>query len=236
MKFWKSITIEKIILFLAACFAAYNYGLAGGYIEGTKFSIGGLTAGIVVNISLAIAASRFGSIHGNKRTMQAQLAFWGMVFLSPSLISPVIFYRLPETFLTPLLRVAWSIGWPLVADLAIVLAGAVSGKGLIALGEPSAAQSVSSAGTGAPSAEGSAAKKKRSADAVRTQCGALVAQYACKEPQCGWSPSLDALIASAQSGKNPKNSAASAKAGHFKNQHKPIQIDQSLLIPKEKGT
>ena len=135
----KIIRIEKVILFLAASFAAYNFGLAGGYIEGTQFSIGGLIAGIVVNISIAIAASRFGTLKGNKRTRQAVIAFIGMLLLSPILISPVIFYKLPEKFLGMWwLRAGWAGAWPLAADLAIVLAGAVSGKRLIALSEDSA--------------------------------------------------------------------------------------------------
>lgn len=132
----KKITIEKVILFLAAGFAAYNFGLAGGYIEGTHISIGGLIAGVVVNVSLAIAASRYGSIKGDKRTRQAQAAFYAMLALSPILVSPVVFYSLPETFLGHwIARAVWAVAWPLVADLAIVLAGAVSGKGLISLGE-----------------------------------------------------------------------------------------------------
>ena len=132
------IPIEKIILLLAASFAAYNFGLAGGYIEGTSFSIGGLIAGVVVNITIALAASRFGALKGNKRTRQALVSFIGMLFLSPLLVSPVIFYSLPETFLgTWWLRALWSVAWPLVADLAIVLAGAVSGKGLIEVSEQS---------------------------------------------------------------------------------------------------
>lgn len=142
----KPVPIEKLILFLAASFAAYNFSLAGGYIEHTTFSIGGLIAGIVVNITLAIAASRFGALKGEKRTRQALVAFVGMLFLSPVLVSPVIFYKLPETFLSIWwLRAIWAIAWPLVADLAIVLAGAVSGKGLIALSEPTPSQSDESA-------------------------------------------------------------------------------------------
>jgi hypothetical protein len=74
--------------------------------------------------------------------------------------------------------------------------------------------------------------KVHSVGAVRQECAALSAQYACTELQCGWSPSLDALYAAAQAGKSIKNSAASSKAGHVKNQHKPIAIDQSLLINK----
>lgn len=230
----KKIAIEKVLLVLAAGFAAYNFGLAGGYIEhgsGIHFSIGGLAAGMVVNVSLAVAASRYGSLKGDKRTRQAQAAFIIMLVLSPILVSPVIFYSLPDAFLGVWwLRALWSVAWPLVADLAIVLAGAVSGKGLIALSEPTAAQSETSAAQGAPSAPAVRTHKKGSADAVRLECAALSAQYACTEPQCGWSPSVDALIASAQKGKSAKSAAASAKAGHVKNQHKPILIDQSLLI------
>ena len=141
----KKITVEKVILFLAASFAAYNFGLAGGYIEKTKFSIGGLVAGVVVNVSLAIAASRYGSLKGDKRTRQATLAFVTMMVFSPVLVSPVVYYSLPGTFLSVPLRWAWAITWPMLADLAIVLAGAVSGKGLIALSEASATQSAKSA-------------------------------------------------------------------------------------------
>ena len=138
----KAFPIEKVILFLAASFAAYNFGLAGGYIEGASFSIGGLIAGIVVNLTIAIAASRFGALKGDKRTRQAVTAFIGMLILSPVLVSPVIFYSLPEAFLSVWwLRALWAIGWPLAADLAIVLAGAVSGKGLIALSDEGATQS-----------------------------------------------------------------------------------------------
>jgi hypothetical protein len=135
----RSIPVEKIILFLAASFAAYNFGLAGGYIEHKTFSIGGLIAGLVVNITIALAASRFGALKGDKRTRQATIAFIAMMFVSPLLVAPVIFYSLPETFLGMWpLRAAWSVAWPLAADLAIVLAGAVSGKGLIALSDAGA--------------------------------------------------------------------------------------------------
>jgi hypothetical protein len=143
MKF-KPISWEKVVLFGAASFAAYNYGLAGGFIEHRIFSLGGLIAGIVVNVSLAIASSRYGSIKGNKRTLQAQAAFIVMLFVSPLLVSPVIFYSLPDYFLgSQILRAAWAISWPLVADLAIVLAGAVYGKGLIHLTAEQSEQTVS---------------------------------------------------------------------------------------------
>ncbi len=159
-----NIPVEKIILLLAASFAAYNFGLAGGYIEQTRFSIGGLIAGLVVNVTLAVAASRFGALNGKKRTRQALIAFVGMMFISPLLVSPVIFYSLPGTFLGVWwLRAIWAVAWPAVADLAIVLAGAVSGKGLIALSDEGATQS---AGTASQSNAG-ATDSPKSANAVR---------------------------------------------------------------------
>ena len=149
------ITVEKVILFLAAGFAAYNFGLAGGYIEGTWISIGGLIAGVVVNVSLAIAASRFGSLTGKNRMKQAGMAFATMMVLSPALVAPVIFYSLPDTFLGAWwLRALWSTAWPLVADLAIVLAGAVSGKGLIAVSDDGVKKSVAGAAHVRRSAKG----------------------------------------------------------------------------------
>lgn len=228
--------VEKVILALAAGFAAYNFGLAGGYIEGTHFSIGGLIAGVVVNITIAVASSRIGGLKGKTRTRQAWTALIGLMSLSPVLVAPVIYYSLPDTFLgSGWLRASWAIGWALAADLAIVLAGAVSGRGLVALLDAGSAQSDARAQESAPTAKAVRAHKNGSADAVREKCAALSAQYACTEAQCGWSPSVDALVEGARAGKNPKNAAASAKAGHVKNQHpKPIAIDQSLLIGGEK--
>lgn len=238
----KHITIERIILVLAAAYAAYNFGLVGGYVEhgeGGRFSAGGFAAGIVVNVSLAIAASRFGSLTGKARTRQATIAFVGMMILAPAVVAPVIYYSLPADFLGGgFFRALWALAYPLVADLAIVLAGSVTGKGLIALSEDKpqgTAQSDAGAGAGAPTASVVRGQKKRSADALRDECAALAAQYACTEPQCGWSPSVDALMDSARAGKSAKAAASGARAGHYKNRHpKPIQIDQSLLLPAKK--
>lgn len=222
----KHLTIVNIILALAASFAAYNFGLAGGYIEGTHFSLGGLLAGLVVNLSLVIGASKYGSINGKKRTRQATISLIALLFIAPAIVSPVIYYKLPDTFLTIPLRIAWSIGWPLAADVAIVVAGAVAGKGLISL-------SAESANAVRTHSADSAPHSTRSANAVRVECEGLRTQYACTEPQCEWSPNLSALIIAAQSGKDPQRSASSAKAGHYKNKHKPIELDQSLLIKKD---
>ena len=190
----KKITVEKVILFLAASFAAYNFGLAGGYIERTQFSAGGLVAGVVVNVSLAIAASRYGSLKGDKRTKQAQVAFVTMMVFSPVLVSPVVFYSLPETFLTIPLRWAWALAWPMVADLAIVLAGAVSGKGLIALSEPSATHSPKSAIAGATHS----AKVQLQSAKSATESGAVQRTYPMQCSHCKPKPLAVGLFANVE--------------------------------------
>lgn len=233
----KHFTIEKVILFLAAAFAAYNFGLVGGYIEGTKFSVGGVIAGVVVNISLAIASSRYGSLNGKARTRQATIAFVVMLVLAPALVAPVVYYSLSESFLGVWwLRALYSLAYPLVADMAIVAMGAVSGKSLIALSDAPAVKADAGAEGSATTTTAVRKSAKRSADALRDECAALSAHYACTVPQCGWSADVDALVTSAQAGKSAKGAAASAKAGHVKNAHpKPIVIDPSLLVGYQEG-
>lgn len=231
----KKITVEKVVLFLAAGFQAWNFGLAGGFIEGRigQVSIGGLLAGAVMNLSLAITASRYGGVTGRNRTRQATAAFIAMLLISPLIVSPVIYYSLPAVFLPeyPVLRALWSIGWPSLVDIAIVGAGAVTGKGLIALSET---QGASQPAQGAAQTAPGAQRVRRTPTALRDQCAALSAQYACTEPHCGWMKSVDDLIAAAQDGRDPKSAATSAKAGHVKNKHpRPIAVDQALLINKE---
>ena len=221
----KTIPIEKLILLLAASFAAYNFGLAGGYIEHRPFSVGGLIAGIVVNVSIAVAASRFGTLKGNKRTRQAVIAFVAMLFLSPVLVSPVIFYSLPDTFLGQWwARALWSVGWPLVADLAIVLAGAVSGRGLIELSEQSPKSATHSDSVASHSAKSPKKVRRTPSDSAKsaTDSVALRRTYPRKCDHC------DAQIAS-----------PNAVGAHMKKHHpelcKPSKsLAEALFKPMEK--
>ena len=130
------LSIAHLILFLSAMFAAYNFGLVGGFIEGRdtrEISPGGLVAGLIVNISLAVASSRLGSVKGKTRTLQARMSVFAMLALAPLMVSPVIYYMIPDTVNT-FIRILLSIGWPLLPDIAIVAAGAVAGASLVSLG------------------------------------------------------------------------------------------------------
>lgn len=216
--FKKHFTIVNLILILAASFAAYNFGLAGGYIEGTHFSIGGLLAGVVVNLSLVIGASKFGSVKGKNRTKQATVSLIALLVLSPAIVSPVIYYKLPDTFLTSELRIAWSIGWPLVADIAIVVAGAVAGKGLVQLSTTQSDASATHKSESASRVQKSATQSVVSASGWPRRCEHCNAQV----------PDSIALLQKPQS-----------KGAHMKKHHpelcetKKIVVDPSLLIKKE---
>ena len=220
----KTIPIEKIILLLAASFAAYNFGLAGGYIEHRPFSIGGLIAGIVVNVSIAVAASRFGSLKGNKRTRQAVIAFVAMLFISPVLVAPVIFYSLPDTFLeTWWARALWSIGWPLVADLAIVLAGAVSGKGLIELSDNSAKSAEQGSQTASQATK--ATKQVRRAASQSSQVSQTARFYECTWPGCEWSTEQSAAV---KKGGDPQAALAAHISHHNRKANKIMAENQRM--------
>jgi hypothetical protein len=212
-KFIKNITVPRILLILAASYAAYNFGLAGGILEDKPFSVGGLILGIVVNVSIAIAAGSYGSIKGDKRASQAKISFIALIFISAFLIAPAIYYLLPRTFLpNDWLRAFWSLGWALAGDGALVLAGAVAGKSLITLDAP--ANNTQAVVPAKP-----ANAKKRTAPDLRSQCERIAKKYACTIPQCGWSASVDALIAVAQKGKDPDRSANAAHSAHFGHNH-----------------
>lgn len=170
----KKIRTERVLLFLAAAFAAYNFGMAGGLIEGRPVSIGGLVGGVVVNLSVALSASAYGSLQGKRRTRQALAALMSILVLSPLLVAPAVYYALPADFLggVPVLRALWAVAWPLVADLAIILAGAVSGKSLIAL---------SATAETLPKDESKKPRKKRQAERKRMTDDALMA-FLAKNP------------------------------------------------------
>jgi len=129
-----SFTLSQFLIVSAALFAAYNFGLAGGYLEGRDFSFGGLLLGITVNLVVAAAASKFGSVTGKNRRKQATTGIVLLMSISPILLSSVFFEMLGDDFYEPLFRWVWSIAWASAPDLAIFLAGASNGtKGIISL-------------------------------------------------------------------------------------------------------
>ena len=127
-------SLSQLLIVLAASFAAYNFGLAGGYLEGKAFSFGGLLLGVTVNLVIASAASKFGSVTGKNRRKQATIGITLLMLISPLLLSSVFFELLGDEFYNKTFRWVWAISWASAPDLAIFLAGASNGsKGIISL-------------------------------------------------------------------------------------------------------
>jgi len=225
------------LVLLAALVQSGAFALAGGVYFGPFGWALGAMAGIVVNLSLALAASRIADIAGKRKPL-AYTSLAALMLLSPVAVAPAEYVLLiGNVALSQELCVVLALVWSTLPDWAILAAGGVIGKSLVA---------VETAVQTAPHQEGTAVALRRNgirtavalrrtAAEVRNECAALVAQYACKEPQCGWSPSADALIASAQDGKSARSAAASAKAGHVKNKHpKPALADALFAQAKDK--
>jgi hypothetical protein len=137
-----------------------------------------------------------------------------MLLLSPILVSPVVFYRLPETFLGHwIARAVWAVTWPLAADLAIVLAGAVSGKGLISPGDE--AQAAGSAGRLRVPAAQAAAQAAGSAGRLRAEMSQAAKVYECPVAGCGYSTGSQPAFAAHSSHHRRKERRAALEAEFF---------------------
>lgn len=107
--------------YLGAIVQAGLFALAGSRCFGPWGWLIGCGVGAVVNLSLAVASSRISEI-AQKRQPLARLALFGMFLLSPTTITLSLY--VPSSVFT-------SIAWAASPDLAIVLAGAIAGKGLV---------------------------------------------------------------------------------------------------------
>jgi hypothetical protein len=112
----------KWLPYFGALVQAGLFSIAGSrYFESFGWLIG-LGVGAVVNASLAVASSRVSDV-AQKRKLLAYLALVGMFLLSPITITLSLF--MPASVFT-------AIAWAMSPDLAIVLAGAIAGKSLVA--------------------------------------------------------------------------------------------------------
>ena len=111
--------------YIGAVVQAGLFAMAGSKCFGAWGWLIGCGVGAVVNLSLAIASSRISEI-AQKRQPLARLALFGMFLLSPTTITLSLY--VPSSVFT-------SIAWAASPDLAIVLAGAIAGKSLVAKSE-----------------------------------------------------------------------------------------------------
>lgn len=118
----KKILDPKNLPYFGAIVQAVLFALAGLEFFPVAGWLVGLGVGAVVNYSMALASSRFSEI-AEKRKPLARLALVTMFALSPTTITLSMFA--PHSIWT-------AISWAVCVDLAIILAGAIVGKSLIA--------------------------------------------------------------------------------------------------------
>jgi hypothetical protein len=138
---------------MAAIYQATQYMRAGALMDGGAGvldfgafrvplgQIGGLFAGMVVNLSLAYTATRLPSISGKHREQYAKAGFIGLLVMSPLLIGPVNYVLLDERVLAGWwpLRMALAILWASAMDVSIALVGIVD-RSLMSLGKEKSGQ------------------------------------------------------------------------------------------------
>lgn len=115
----KSIFVRKNLPYFAAIVQAGLFSYAGMKFFGSFGWVVGFGVGMIVNYSLALAASHISDIAAKRKPL-AYVALVAMFSLSPVTICSTL---------------GWSIGtfaWAMCVDLSIVLSGAIVGKSLIA--------------------------------------------------------------------------------------------------------
>lgn len=133
----KKLDVGKLLVNGAAVYQAYQFGRAlavldpaGWIIQGV--SVGGLVLGAIVNIMVALAATRLPTV-AKARKPWALVAFIGLMALSPALVMPAL-----HLAIRPDVGEGWrwflSFGYALAPDAAIALGGFIAGKSLVQLG------------------------------------------------------------------------------------------------------
>lgn len=231
--------IGKALVIGAAAFQAYQFGRALFVYDPVGWSIkevniGGLILGAIVNVIVVLAATRLPELTAaaiktkaktdkkkkaaNERKEQkagvqarfAQVAFFGLMALSPALVAPAMYISWKGLPLPPQLIVALAIGWAVAPDGAIALGGFIAGKSLVHLSD---APSRTSARTATDSATQSDGRPKKSVAGatdsanIATDSNALRRTYPRRCEHCA-SDSPFGLLKS-----------ANAVGGHMKKHH-----------------
>lgn len=117
----KRILDRKNLPYFAAIVQAGLFSYAGMKFFGSFGWLVGFGVGMIVNYSLALAASHISDIAAKRKPL-AYVALVAMFALSPVTITLSLFF--PAQIYT-------AVAWAMCVDLSIILAGAIAGKSLI---------------------------------------------------------------------------------------------------------
>jgi hypothetical protein len=131
MKNFKLPSFGTVLLYLAAAFQSTQFARAFHEIDPTSewAEIGGLIAGVVVNVSLAYSASRLPRLRAKKAKQFAYTAFAALLILTPMFLAPINYKTMGslwDDFL--LVKIALAIISASLVDIAISLVAFADGS------------------------------------------------------------------------------------------------------------
>lgn len=177
MKIFDTFKKNPLVL-LAAIVQAAAFALAGSVYFGPFGWLLGGGAGVVVNLSMALASSRISEIAKARRPL-AWAAFLLLFALSPFAVAPAEYLLLSSrAALLPQLAILVAIVWSLLPDAAIIAAGGVAGRALVTVD-----QATPAAVSGAPSG-GQRRSAKKPTKLFRCECGSTFANPAQYSGHC----------------------------------------------------
>ena len=198
--------IPSFLLYGAAVFQSIQFAIAGNTYFGWAGILTGLFGGAIINFCISLAASRISDV-AKKRRGLSYTGLGVLLLVSPGMVGPALFLWANRAISLPF-AVAVSVLWAIAPDIAILTAGAITGKGMF--GALATEQTV------AVSHPAKKASKEASPEMLkRATCERLRSEYSCLQPGCVWKPLVETLM---QSG-NPERSAKNARTAHNMHKH-----------------
>lgn len=180
-KKWKAPSFGTILLYLAAAFQSTQFARAFHVIDPSSewSDIGGLIAGVVVNVSLAYSASRLPRLKAKRAKQFASAAFVTLLILTPLFLAPINYKTMGGLWNElPLVKLMLAIVSASLVDIAISLVAFADGSllsvGAIASDAPATvSESLSDGQRRSTSLKSRSAMKpeKEAAKLYRCECG-----------------------------------------------------------------
>jgi len=128
--------IPEILLYGSAAFQAVQFAIAGYVYFGLAGIVTGLFGGALVNTCISVAASRVSTVAKARRGL-AYAGLSALLLISPAMVAPGAFL-LASRAIPDGLALLVAVLWAAAPDIAILTAGAISGKSLVQTEPPAA--------------------------------------------------------------------------------------------------
>jgi hypothetical protein len=179
-------SLGKTLLYLAAAYQATQYARAFDVIDPVSWwaDIGGLMAGVVVNVSLAYSASRLPRLRSMSARRYSGAAFWALMTFTPLFLAPINYVTMGDLWArSSAVRWTLAIVSASVVDVAIVLLAFADGS-LLPADDSQKTQTATQAAKPATQKTQTASQTAKPAT-QKTQTASQTAKtYVCEWPNC----------------------------------------------------